>query len=939
MILEWVLSSCVLILVVLVLRAALGKKISARLRYALWAVVLLRLLVPVQLFTSPVAGLSTALPQIEALDEQSIYVLPIQRAPVESDMGVVVQDGDIISDSNSFGYAKLENDGETVTRYAQRVSSIQLLQGMWIIGSAFTAFVLAICNLRFFRRLRRNRVPLEGAECALPVYRAAALPSPCLFGLLRPAVYVTSQAAEDQVMLRHVLVHEETHFRHRDHIWSFLRCAALALHWWNPLVWLAARLSKQDGELACDEGVLRRLGDGERSAYGETLLALVTAKSRPGDLLTCATTMTGDKRGLKDRIGRIACQRKYLTSVAVTVVLLMNLAVVCAFGRMTGEEIPSESSMETWQADLTHDGSQETLRLEEDSDSGTQLLTVEDSSGSVLWSAEGNTSHAGWNAYFLTEWEGEDYLLWYQPGMWQGECDYRYRLFYLKEGQEAVVQEGSVQFSVNFATEDSLNFDTAAIAALIEEVNSLLADSIQLMNTDANLLATFEKEGRLIDTIWWLEDSWDGTGSPEAALEEFASYAIDHPDDVDNTLKEYLEVLTAADIAAYDGGDQAAKERLGRLLRAASGQRVSRVYEYDSFAAQDVSGFSQAEMTVRMTDGSTLYLVAAASGNVYICHETAEGALSAFFDAEELCDLICQQTGGQEDTKGAPDVDTILSSIQADQITHIDYSQTVTARDLADALNGAAGKWTPYEGENVEGFLYDLYPYWSIYAEYVNSTWSSSEQTITLGAGLQENWVLLTCSGYHVEVQTSANPTVGGTYLHDAAYSYTVMVEDEELYWLVRRAYDYPEQIERGLVEPMYGAITAKMEETLQLAQEENPEAGYTGYALTEFYTLAAFDDIVPGAEVVLYQNRFALILEHPENMVWAGGVYLDSQLREEGVPSAAGGLLAVVWRDGEAEQYRFLANDFYMELENESWMEEYGRPYIRQALENPNFW
>ncbi len=58
-------------------------------------------------------------------------------------------------------------------------------------------------------------------------------------------------------MLRHVLTHEFTHYRHGDHLWSMLRCLALAVHWWNPLVWLAAELSRRDAELACDEGALK----------------------------------------------------------------------------------------------------------------------------------------------------------------------------------------------------------------------------------------------------------------------------------------------------------------------------------------------------------------------------------------------------------------------------------------------------------------------------------------------------------------------------------------------------------------------------------------------------------------------------------------------------------------------------------------------------------
>lgn len=83
-------------------------------------------------------------------------------------------------------------------------------------------------------------------ECPLPVYLVEGLSSPCLFGLFRPAIYLTPEAVENETVLRHVLAHEATHYAHKDHIWSALRCTALALHWYNPLVWLAVSLSKAD---------------------------------------------------------------------------------------------------------------------------------------------------------------------------------------------------------------------------------------------------------------------------------------------------------------------------------------------------------------------------------------------------------------------------------------------------------------------------------------------------------------------------------------------------------------------------------------------------------------------------------------------------------------------------------------------------------------------
>ena len=57
--------------------------------------------------------------------------------------------------------------------------------------------------------------------------------TPCLFGLFRPAIYVTPEASGDPALLAHTLAHEETHYRHGDHIWSALRCLCLVVHWYR----------------------------------------------------------------------------------------------------------------------------------------------------------------------------------------------------------------------------------------------------------------------------------------------------------------------------------------------------------------------------------------------------------------------------------------------------------------------------------------------------------------------------------------------------------------------------------------------------------------------------------------------------------------------------------------------------------------------------------
>lgn len=82
--------------------------------------------------------------------------------------------------------------------------------------------------------------------------------------------------------LRHVLAHETAHARHLDPLWSLLRSVCLAVYWFDPLVWIAAAVSKADGELACDEAAIQALGEGERIPYGKTLLSLIPVRTGPG---------------------------------------------------------------------------------------------------------------------------------------------------------------------------------------------------------------------------------------------------------------------------------------------------------------------------------------------------------------------------------------------------------------------------------------------------------------------------------------------------------------------------------------------------------------------------------------------------------------------------------------------------------------------------------
>ena len=322
---EWAVTSSVLILVVLALRRCLMGKISPRLQYGLWALVLLRLLLPVSLGATAVSilnlveGANISNPVVGYMGGNTIQLsisepdptLPLEEQQEQYEKNLDQWQGEMDAD-------RAEN--------GTPISLGTVLLGLWAAGALCLGLWLLWVNARFAHKLRRGRRPLA-ADCPLPVYVTGAVQTPCLFGLLHPCIYVTEEAAANETVLRHSLAHELTHCRHRDHIWAALRGLCLALHWYNPLVWLAAVLSQRDGELCCDEATVKGLGEGERAAYGRTLLA-VTCQGHGNPLLT-ATSMTGS--GIRERIVLLARHPKTAAYTLAAVVLIAAAAVGCTF--------------------------------------------------------------------------------------------------------------------------------------------------------------------------------------------------------------------------------------------------------------------------------------------------------------------------------------------------------------------------------------------------------------------------------------------------------------------------------------------------------------------------------------------------------------------------------------------------------------------------------
>lgn len=367
---EILITSSILILAVIVLRFLFRNKVSCRLIYGVWLLVALRLLIPFQFGNlsfsilaqaEPVTNTITEFAQkpVSGPDREQAYGSALQEAlsqdrPVfipevqEQVDAEILQSGrpaqevyeELLASNKPENILLPEINQQIETVVSKTVSPTigQIAMVVWIVGMTAMAGWFIGVNVSFNRKLRRSAAALELPECKTPVKVSSELASPCLFGLLRPTVYLTPGCVSDEQVRRHVLTHELTHLRAGDHIWSWVRCVCLCVYWFNPLVWIAAKLSKRDCELACDEAVLKRLGESERIAYGKTLVDMVSSLSAPGQLLETATAMHETKKQLKERVKYIVKKQKVFLTAVIILVLVLTVITGCAFVGAVGGE-------------------------------------------------------------------------------------------------------------------------------------------------------------------------------------------------------------------------------------------------------------------------------------------------------------------------------------------------------------------------------------------------------------------------------------------------------------------------------------------------------------------------------------------------------------------------------------------------------------------------
>ena len=259
------LTASVAIVCVLLLRLLL-KKAPKVISYALWAVVLFRLLCPVSiasglslfgLMNVPTADTSNRTSSIVYVPENIVHTeFPAVTLPVP---GVI----------NAINNTLPQGEEQLVANPLE--APIVIGTYVWLVG----VLIRAVYSVASYFKLR-NRL-LIASPLRDNIYLADEITTPFVMGLIRPKIYLPSDTQERQQS--YIILHEKHHIRRGDHIMKALAFLALSIHWFNPLVWVAFVYAGKDMEMSCDEAVVKKMGDDILADYTASLLSLATGKT------------------------------------------------------------------------------------------------------------------------------------------------------------------------------------------------------------------------------------------------------------------------------------------------------------------------------------------------------------------------------------------------------------------------------------------------------------------------------------------------------------------------------------------------------------------------------------------------------------------------------------------------------------------------------------
>ncbi len=320
-------------LVPLVLRRLMKKRYPARMVCAVWAILALRLLVPVQL-TLPQAPVQV-MPRTSYVVQSSQTAfeqagLPVAQTPIRWVTGT-----------------QAETLSAADTGTVKTVDITDILLTLWLVGVISCTLWQGMGHYRLMKSLKSKSKPVERADlhtvlqeqCAelaidreIPLRVSSAADCPMLAGFVHPTLYLPDEHIS-RTDAAFIFRHELTHCKHGDLWLKLLLLAARCLHWFNPLVHLIARFAQEDIELACDDAVVRGHDGAYRRAYGETILRSAIAQSQKRKALV--SCFGDDKKTLMRRFEGLfdkSVKKRGVALIVMIAILVGSLGCTIAVG-------------------------------------------------------------------------------------------------------------------------------------------------------------------------------------------------------------------------------------------------------------------------------------------------------------------------------------------------------------------------------------------------------------------------------------------------------------------------------------------------------------------------------------------------------------------------------------------------------------------------------
>ncbi len=292
-------SASWLVVAVLILRLVL-KKAPKWVYVLLWGIVAVRLICPFS-FESALSLIPSAETFPEKIISGPSFDVQTGITPIDNRIN------DYLGDRYFEGVTVPANNGNTI---------MTILTIVWIIG------ILLLATYTVISYWRLNRKVDTAVHYKDNIFQSENVSSPFVLGIINPRIYLPFSMNEQD--MEHVVAHEQAHIRRKDHWWKPLGFLLLTIHWFNPLIWWAYVLLCRDIELACDEKVIKELGNEQRADYTQALVACSVNRR-----MIAACPLAFGEVGVKERVKSVMNYKKPAFWVIIIAVIVCVGVAVC----------------------------------------------------------------------------------------------------------------------------------------------------------------------------------------------------------------------------------------------------------------------------------------------------------------------------------------------------------------------------------------------------------------------------------------------------------------------------------------------------------------------------------------------------------------------------------------------------------------------------------